>query len=231
MNKREAGDWAGRLLDEVGVTRDRLDAFPHQLSGGMRQRVMIAMALALQPQVLIMDEPTTALDVVTQRQILKRIAELQTELNFAMVFITHDLSLLLEIADVIAVMYAGELVEVGSTQAIYKSPAHPYTAGLLASSPPLRGPRRTLTGIPGLPPDLHLSIPGCPFPRRCSSRMERCEVERPRLLSLRAGDRSYGEQSVACWLYSDEAGNQPREGIAPVRNESAEAKSGSEGGA
>ena len=163
VSKREAGAWAGRLLDEVGVTRDRLDAFPHQLSGGMRQRVMIAMALALQPRSSIMDEPTTALDVVTQRQILKRIAELQTELNFAMVFITHDLSLLLEIADVIAVMYAGELVEVGHTQAIYRVPAHPYTAGLLESSPPLRGPRRTLTGIPGLPPDLHRSIQGAPL--------------------------------------------------------------------
>jgi peptide/nickel transport system ATP-binding protein len=180
---------------------------------------MIAMALALQPQILIMDEPTTALDVVTQRQILKRIAELQTELHFAMVFITHDLSLLLEIADVIAVMYAGELVEVGRTQAIYKVPAHPYTAGLLASSPPLRGPRRTLTGIPGLPPDLHRSIAGCPFASRCSRRMDRCDVERPTLVRLRSEDPRYGEQSVACWLHTDAAPDIPPVAFAPSPQE------------
>ena len=228
-SKRESEAWAGRLLDEVGVTRDRLDAYPHQLSGGMRQRVMIAMALALQPQVLIMDEPTTALDVVTQRQILKRIAELQTELNFAMVFITHDLSLLLEIADVIAVMYAGELVEVGRTQAIYRMPAHPYTAGLLESSPPLRGPRWTLTGIPGLPPDLHRSIPGCPFASRCSRRMDRCEVERPKLFRLRSADSSYGEQSVACWLYAEAAPDLSLEAVPPGSHDVTATEAASEG--
>ncbi len=230
VNKREAGVWAGKLLDEVGVTRDRLDAFPHQLSGGMRQRVMIAMALALQPQILIMDEPTTALDVVTQRQILKRIAELQTELNFAMVFITHDLSLLLEIADVIAVMYAGELVEVGRTQAIYKVPAHPYTAGLLESSPPLRGPRRTLTGIPGLPPDLHRAIAGCPFASRCSRRMDRCDVERPTLVRLQPEDPRYGEQSVACWLHADAGPATSPEAVAPSPAEGTTAGAEGEGG-
>ena len=136
----------------VGISPDRLRSYPHQLSGGMRQRVMIAMALALDPQVLIMDEPTTALDVVMQRQIVEQIAELRERLGFSVIFITHDVSLLIEIADRIAIMYAGEIVEEAAAQDVYRAPRHPYSDALLHSFPPLRGPRRELTGIPGSPP-------------------------------------------------------------------------------
>jgi ABC-type dipeptide/oligopeptide/nickel transport system ATPase component len=152
-----------QLLDLVGIPRERLRSYPHELSGGMRQRVMIAMALAVDPEVVIMDEPTTALDVVVQREILAQIVELQKRLGFAVLFITHDLSLLLEIADRIAVMYAGRIVEVGSAEQIHNRPAHPYTRGLLASFPSVHGKRKGLAGIPGTPPDLRSLPPGCPF--------------------------------------------------------------------
>ena len=138
----------------VGITADRLGSYPHELSGGMRQRVMIAMALALEPQVVIMDEPTTALDVVTQREILEELTALRERLGFAVLFITHDLSLLVEIADSIAVMYAGRLVERAAADELFRAPRHPYTLGLLNSFPALHGPRRYMTGIPGSPPDL-----------------------------------------------------------------------------
>jgi peptide/nickel transport system ATP-binding protein len=140
----------------------------------MRQRVMIAMALATDPEIVIMDEPTTALDVVVQRDILTQIVELKDELGFSILFITHDLSLLLELADRIAVMYAGQLMEAGTAQEIGREPAHPYTKGLLSSFPSLRGARRDLAGIPGSPPDLQDPPPGCPFLPRCGYGTERC---------------------------------------------------------
>jgi peptide/nickel transport system ATP-binding protein len=140
----------------------------------MRQRVMIAMALASDPEVVIMDEPTTALDVVVQRDILAQIVELKETLGFAVLFITHDLSLLLELADRIAVMYAGRLLETGTASAIMREPAHPYTRGLLHSFPSLHGPRRELVGIPGTPPDLRDTLPGCPFIPRCSFTIPAC---------------------------------------------------------
>jgi peptide/nickel transport system ATP-binding protein len=140
----------------------------------MRQRVMIAMALAADPEVVIMDEPTTALDVVVQRDILAQIVELKQTLGFSILFITHDLSLLLELADRIAVMYAGRLLETGSAQAIMREPAHPYTRGLLNSFPSLRGPRRELAGIPGSPPDLRERPAGCPFIPRCGHAVAAC---------------------------------------------------------
>jgi oligopeptide/dipeptide ABC transporter ATP-binding protein len=140
----------------------------------MRQRVMIAMALAADPEVVIMDEPTTALDVVVQRDILAQIVELKETLGFAILFITHDLSLLLELADRIAVMYAGRLLETGSAQEIMRDPAHPYTRGLLNSFPSLHGPRRELVGIPGSPPDLRSPDPGCPFVPRCNYALPSC---------------------------------------------------------
>ena len=143
---------AADLLAMVGIAADRLGSYPHELSGGMRQRVMIAMALALEPQVVIMDEPTTALDVVTQREILEELMALRERLGFAVLFITHDLSLLIEIADSIAVMYAGRLVERAGATALFRAPRHPYSLGLLSSFPALHGPRRHLTGIPGSPP-------------------------------------------------------------------------------
>ncbi|MGA2470159.1 MAG: ABC transporter ATP-binding protein [Solirubrobacteraceae bacterium] len=162
------------LVDIVGIPRDRLRSYPHELSGGMRQRVMIAMALAVDPEVVVMDEPTTALDVVVQREILAQIVELQNELHFGILFITHDLSLLLEIADRIAVMYAGKLVEVGNAEQIHNQPAHPYTQGLLASFPSVHGARKELAGIPGTPPDLSALPPGCPFVPRCRFATDDC---------------------------------------------------------
>ena len=151
MSKAERRARAAELLRMVGITGDRLGSHPHELSGGMRQRVMIAMALALQPQIVIMDEPTTALDVVTQREILGELMELRERLGFAVLFITHDLSLLIEIADSIAVMYAGRLVERADAVALFRAPRHPYSLGLLSSFPALHGPRRHMTGIPGSP--------------------------------------------------------------------------------
>jgi peptide/nickel transport system ATP-binding protein len=151
-----------------------LRSYPHELSGGMRQRVMIAMALATDPEIVIMDEPTTALDVVVQRDILAQIVELKERLGFSILFITHDLSLLLELADRIAVMYAGQLLEIGTAQQLQHGPAHPYTRGLLNSFPSLRGARRELAGIPGSPPDLHDPPPGCPFLPRCGYGTQAC---------------------------------------------------------
>jgi oligopeptide/dipeptide ABC transporter ATP-binding protein len=175
MPRSEARDKAANLLDLVGIPRNRLRSYPHELSGGMRQRVMIAMALAADPEVVIMDEPTTALDVVVQRDILAQIVELKETLGFAVLFITHDLSLLLELADRIAVMYAGRLMETGSANAIMREPVHPYTQGLLNSFPSLHGPRRELAGIPGSPPDLRDRLPGCPFIPRCPHAIAACE--------------------------------------------------------
>jgi oligopeptide/dipeptide ABC transporter ATP-binding protein len=168
VTRAQADDRAASLLDLVGIPRSRLRSYPHELSGGMRQRVMIAMALATDPEVVIMDEPTTALDVVVQRDILSQIVELKEELGFAILFITHDLSLLLELADRIAIMYAGQLLESGTSAEIQREPAHPYTRGLLNSFPSLRGPRRELAGIPGSPPDLRNLPSGCPFLPRCA---------------------------------------------------------------
>jgi oligopeptide/dipeptide ABC transporter ATP-binding protein len=174
MPRHEARDKAATLLDLVGIPRDRLRAYPHELSGGMRQRVMIAIALAADPEVVIMDEPTTALDVVVQRDILAQIVELKETLGFSVLFITHDLSLLLELADRIAVMYAGRLMETGAAAAIMREPAHPYTRGLLHSFPSLHGAKRELVGIPGTPPDLRETQHGCPFIPRCSHAIDAC---------------------------------------------------------
>jgi peptide/nickel transport system ATP-binding protein len=174
LSRREAHEKAAELLDLVGIPRNRLRSYPHELSGGMRQRVMIAMALATDPEVVIMDEPTTALDVVVQRDILAQIVELKERLGFAVLFITHDLSLLLELADRIAVMYAGRLMETGASQDLIRDPAHPYTRGLLNSFPSIRGPRRELTGIPGSPPDLRDPLAGCPFVPRCGFAVPAC---------------------------------------------------------
>ena len=174
LTRQQAADKAAGLLDLVGISRARLRSYPHELSGGMRQRVMIAMALATDPEIVIMDEPTTALDVVIQREILKQILELKNELGFGILFITHDLSLLLELADRIAVMYAGQLMEVGTAAEIHHEPSHPYTKRLLRSFPSLRGPRKELAGIPGTPPNLLDLAPGCPFLPRCPEGTDAC---------------------------------------------------------
>jgi peptide/nickel transport system ATP-binding protein len=173
---------SGELLELVGVDRGRLRAYPHELSGGMRQRVTIAMALALRPPVMIMDEPTTALDVVVQRDILAEIARLRAELGFSVLFITHDLSLLLEISDRIAIMYAGRIVEQATAGELLTQPRHPYSVGLLSSFPSITGPRRDLHGIPGHPPDLAEPIPGCPFAPRCPFHRPVCDTVPPSLV-------------------------------------------------
>jgi peptide/nickel transport system ATP-binding protein len=172
---------SGELLDMVGIDPRRLRDHPHELSGGMRQRVVIAMALALEPDIVVMDEPTTALDVVVQREILDEIERLRVELGFSVVFITHDLSLLLEISDRLAVMYAGEIVEYAATDDIRDHARHPYTRGLLRSFPDLRGSARELRGVPGYPPDLSRALVGCPFAPRCEHAFQPCATVAPTL--------------------------------------------------
>jgi peptide/nickel transport system ATP-binding protein len=158
---------AGSLLEMVGIDPSRVRSYPHELSGGMRQRVIIAMALALSPELVILDEPTTALDVVVQREILQQFEALKRELDFAVLFITHDLSLLVEFADRIGIMYAGEIVETAAARDLFAEAKHPYTQGLLSSFPPLTGPLVRMTGIPGMPPDLGDPPSGCRFHPRC----------------------------------------------------------------
>jgi peptide/nickel transport system ATP-binding protein len=201
IDRRRALGRAGELLELVGIDRRRARAYPHELSGGMRQRVIIAMALALQPELIILDEPTTALDVVVQREILQQLEALKVDFGFAVLFITHDLSLLLEFADRISIMYAGEIVETATADRLAASPRHPYTQGLLESFPPLSGPLTRLTGIPGSPPDLRNPPPGCRFNPRCPHcRPEEPELyvrqttERPRLRIVEPG------HEVACHL-------------------------------
>ncbi len=186
------------LLRLVGIAPDRLRSYPHELSGGMRQRAIIAIALALSPEIIIMDEPTTALDVVVQREILTEIVHLRETLNFSVIFITHDLSLLLELADNIAIMYAGRIVEKAAGQELYRHPRHPYSYGLLNSFPALHGPRRRMSGIPGAPPDLRAVPSGCAFHPRCPLAMTLCSVDLPSLRPVKAEER---EQVVACHLY------------------------------
>jgi peptide/nickel transport system ATP-binding protein len=196
MSRKQRRARAVELLEMVGINSDRLNSHPHELSGGMRQRTMIAMALALQPQVVIMDEPTTALDVVTQREILEELKDLRDQFGFAILFITHDLSLLIEIADSIAVMYAGRLVERAPASALFRAPRHPYTLGLLSSFPPLHGPRGPMTGIPGSPPDLRMLPSGCVFHPRCQFAFDRCADQAPPLQVV--GARR--DRLAACWL-------------------------------
>jgi peptide/nickel transport system ATP-binding protein len=186
------------LLRLVGIAPDRINSYPHELSGGMRQRTIIALALALSPEIIIMDEPTTALDVVVQREILTEIMLLREKLGFSVIFITHDLSLLLEIADKVAIMYAGKLVEMASQGDLYHHPRHPYSYGLLHSFPTLHGPRRRMAGIPGSPPDLRAVPAGCAFNPRCPFAFDECrKIEPPLQLSTLDSP----EQLVACHLY------------------------------
>ncbi len=184
MTHQEARSRAVELLRLVGIAPDRLHSYPHELSGGMRQRAIIAIALALDPEIIIMDEPTTALDVVVQRDILAQIMRLRNDFGFSVIFITHDLSLLLEIADTIAIMYAGSIVEMATQENLYRHPRHPYTHGLLNSFPSLRGPRRKRVSIPGSPPDLRSVPPGCAFHPRCAFSFAACHTIQPALLHV-----------------------------------------------
>jgi peptide/nickel transport system ATP-binding protein len=189
---------AVELLDLVNIAPDRLKSYPHELSGGMRQRVVIAIAMALHPEVIIMDEPTTALDVVVQREILELISSLCKEFNTALIFITHDLSLLLELSDNIAIMYAGRMIEKANSYDIYKHPRHPYSYGLLNAFPSLHGAQKRAVGIPGSPPDLRTVPPSCAFNPRCPLAFEQCRNIRPLLQPAFLGD----QQAVACHLYN-----------------------------
>src|SRR6266516_3474303 len=186
------------LLRRVGIAPDRIRSYPHELSGGMRQRAIIAIALALSPELIIMDEPTTALDVVVQREILDLIRALCREFGMTMIFITHDLSLLLEIADKIAIMYAGRIVETATNRELLRQPRHPYSYGLLNSFPSLHGPSRKMTGIPGFPPDLRAVPPGCAFHPHCPMAFRVCNKIIP---MLGASTPETTEQLVACHLY------------------------------
>ncbi len=201
LSKAARMDRGRKLLQMVGIAADRMDSYPHQLSGGMRQRVMIAMALVLEPEVVIMDEPTTALDVVMQRQILGELVELRERLGFSVIFITHDLSLLVEFSDRIAIMYGGRIVEEAPAAQLYKDSLHPYSAGLLRSFPALRGPKRELAGIPGSPPDLRAMPTGCSFHPRCPKAFDKCVTDLP--LLGRPHDVA-NDRTVACWLHPAE---------------------------
>ena len=196
MNKNEARERTTELLELVQIpqAKDRLDDYPHQFSGGMRQRAMIAMALSCNPQILVADEPTTALDVTIQAQIIELVKQLRDEIGMAIIWITHDLGIVAGIADRVAVMYAGFIIESAAVKDLYADPRHPYTLGLLGSVPRLDMKKKEkLTPIYGLPPDLIQLPVGCPFAPRCDYRIERC-AERPELIVVAPG------HEAACWV-------------------------------
>ncbi|MGD8996841.1 MAG: ABC transporter ATP-binding protein [Anaerolineae bacterium] len=204
MGDKAARDRAGELLAMVGIPKaqDRLDDYPHQFSGGMRQRAMIAMALSCNPQLLIADEPTTALDVTIQAQIIDLVKRLQERLGMAVMWITHDLGIIAGLAEKVNVMYAGYIVERGHVKEIYGRPRHPYTLGLLGSLPRLdEAPGTKLISIPGLPPDLIDLPPGCPFAARCDYAQDQCLEAMPPLEETDGQDHI-----VACWRWEYVAG-------------------------
>ncbi|TGD83818.1 ABC transporter ATP-binding protein [Mycolicibacterium sp. CH28] len=182
MSNRAKLERSREVLDLVGIDPAHLSSFPHQLSGGMRQRAMIAMALLFTPELIIMDEPTSALDVVAQRSLMMQIKDLQRQLGFAVVFVTHDMSLVSHFSDRLLVMYAGQVVEDGPTREVFDSPAHPYSRGLLEAFPSIRGPRVPLLGIPGSPPSMSRLPAGCRFQPRCPVAVEDCVDVQPPLL-------------------------------------------------
>ncbi|MEU0130657.1 MULTISPECIES: ABC transporter ATP-binding protein [unclassified Streptomyces] len=192
MSRGDAKAKAVELMDRVRIpaARDRVGDFPHQFSGGMRQRIMIAMAMALEPSLIIADEPTTALDVTVQAQVMDLLAELQRELNMGLILITHDLGVVADVADKIAVMYAGRIVETSPVHEIYKAPAHPYTKGLLQSIPRLDQKGRELYAIKGLPPNLLHIPPGCAFHPRCPMAQAVCRTDVPPLYTVDEERRS-----------------------------------------
>ncbi|GHC94915.1 dipeptide/oligopeptide/nickel ABC transporter ATP-binding protein [Nocardiopsis terrae] len=194
---------SARLLETVRLDPARvLGSFPHELSGGMRQRSLIALALALEPQLLILDEPTTALDILTQRSIVERLTELREELGFAMVFITHDLGLAAELADRVGTMYAGRLIETGTTRDIFHRPRHPYTSALINSVPPVAGDLHVPESLPGGPPGLNALPPGCSFAPRCAHAADACTVTRPELEVLEPRDAGLSH-AAACLRSTD----------------------------
>jgi len=192
LSKEEAQSKAIEALTAVGIPENRVLDYPHQLSGGMRQRVMIAISYALKPKLLIADEPTTALDVIVQDQILDLLKELRNRQKTSILFITHDLSVVADIADRVIIMYAGKIMEIGSVEQIYYSTLHPYTQGLLKSIPKI-GSNSDLYTIPGNPPDMLNPPPGCRFHPRCPFAEEKCRKENPPLVEVSEG------HYVACW--------------------------------
>lgn len=203
LDRRQARARAGALLDLVGIPEAqlRLDSYPHQLSGGMRQRVMIAMGLACAPKLLIADEPTTALDVTIQAQIIDLVKRLRAETGMAVIWITHDLGVVAGLADRVLVMYAGRVVEEATVEELYAAPRHPYTIGLLASLPRLDALRADkLASIEGAPPDIINAPPGCAFAPRCTYAKAQCLQEAPELTPVGLAQTVKGQHRVACWV-------------------------------
>jgi len=200
LSRKEARERSLKLLEQVEIAspKEKLDQYPHQLSGGMRQRAMIAMALSCSPRILIADEPTTALDVLIQAQILDLLKKIKNETQMSILLITHDLGVVAEIAKRVMVMYAGEIVESGPVLDLFRSPLHPYTIGLMKSIPtlkPTQGKLSKLNEIPGVVPSLSQIPSGCPFHPRCPSAETRCKTEKPKLKKIA------NEYSVSCWLH------------------------------
>jgi peptide/nickel transport system ATP-binding protein len=192
------------VLRMVGIDPLHLRSYPHQLSGGMRQRAMIAMALLFSPELILMDEPTSALDVVAQRSLMVQVKQLQAQFGFAVVFVTHDMSLVSHFSDRVLVMYAGQVVESQATRALFDSPLHPYTQGLLEAFPSVRGPKRALEGIPGAPPDLSKLPEGCNFSPRCKKVFPACVEKKPPIYSV-------GQAEVRCLLYGERSASPEQE--------------------
>lgn len=209
VSASQAMERAAELVKLVGIESSRITSYPHQLSGGMRQRVVIAIALALKPPLLFMDEPTTALDVVVQKEILQQIAELKKELGFSILFITHDLSLMLEFCDKIGILYAGRLCEIAPASMLLSGPQHPYTEGLMHSFPELHGERHRMEGIGGAPPDMEHPPSGCRFHPRCKKRRPRCEQILPRLVHVGPQHKS------ACLLNEPLTSDRPKVSLFP----------------
>jgi peptide/nickel transport system ATP-binding protein len=194
IEKKEALERAGKLLDLVGIGASRIDRYPHELSGGMKQRTIIAMSLACNPSFVIADEPTTALDVIVEAQVLKVMKELQKKLSLSMMIISHDLSMIAETCDDIAIMYAGKIVETGNLLNVFKEALHPYTQKLIDAFPSILGEKKELASIHGFPPDLLNPPSGCRFHPRCPYVMEICKKEEPQLTYI---SKSH---TVACHL-------------------------------
>lgn len=194
IDKHEAKERTVKLMAMVGIDPSRVDNYPHEFSGGMRQRALIAMAVACNPDLLIADEPGTALDVIVQAQVLRMMKELKERLNLGMILITHDLSIISEICEKCAIMYAGKIVERGDIVATFKEPLHPYTQGLMKAFPSIKAAKTEMTSIPGFPPDLLNPPSGCRFHPRCSYAMDVCKKEDPKPIEISAG------HYVACHL-------------------------------